>query len=99
MKIHPNAKLTQAGRLALCQSVAEGEPVTDACWRVGLSRARFYVWWHRYQENPELPLADRSSAPRWSQTRITDELVGTILALRIGLQKEVAEIAEALSLN
>ena len=98
MKYHTNAKLTQVGRLALCQAVETGEAVTKACCRVGISRSCFYVWWHRYLDDPT-HLEDRSSAPLSKARGLDPEEVAMVLTLSAGLHKTVPEISEILNLH
>lgn len=65
--------------------------------RFGLSGVRSQKTKCRFREEGEDRLLDRSSAPRAVPSRISEERVAVIAALR-GLRMTAAEIAETLSL-
>src|SRR5262249_10058899 len=80
--MHRNARLTPAGRLLLCQRIEAGWPVARAAGSMGMSRARAYVWWRRYQAEGVAGLEDRSSRPYRSPTRTTASRERRIVQLR-----------------
>jgi transposase InsO family protein len=70
MRVHANAKLGPAGRLALVDVVGEGVSLRAAASAFGVSVATAHRWWHRWLEASEQQrcsgvwAADRSSRPR-----------------------------------
>ena len=79
--MHRNARLTPRGRLLLCQRIEAGWPVAHAAATIGISRARAYVWWRRYQAEGVAGLEDRSSRPATSLTRTKASRERRIVAL------------------
>ena len=64
---HPKAKLTPQGRLLVVQRATEHRRTpSQTAEAVGISRATVYKWLHRYREEGEGGLQDRSSRPRRS---------------------------------
>jgi leucine-zipper of insertion element IS481 len=49
---------------------------------MGVSRTTAYKWWHRYQNEGENGLYDRSSRPLRSPNRTSPKLESAVLALR-----------------
>jgi hypothetical protein len=47
---HRNARLTPAGRLLVCQRIAEGEPIAHVAAGMHISRQCASRWWHRWLE-------------------------------------------------
>ena len=80
--MHRNARLTPAGRLLLCQRIEQGWPVAHAAEAMGMSRARAYVWWRRYQIEGVAGLEDRSSRPHSSPTRTKPSTEMRIITVR-----------------
>ena len=64
MRLHPNAKLTPAGREALVRTVLEhGHPVREVAEGARVSRQTLYKWLHRFRTEGVAGLRDRSSRP------------------------------------
>ena len=64
MRLHPNAKLTPAGRLALVRRVLEeGCRVREVAAGAQVSRQTLYKWMHRFRSEGSEGLKDRSSRP------------------------------------
>lgn len=80
MKVHGNAKLGPAGRLALVRSVERGKSLRAAAGAFSVSPATAHRWWHRWRVAGEdargqlLCLRDRSSRPRRSPRRLAPAL-------------------------
>jgi transposase InsO family protein len=72
MRVHANAKLGPAGRLALVRLIGEGVSLRAAARASGVSPATAHRWWHRWQDAcaqaraSGVWAADRSSRPRRS---------------------------------
>jgi transposase InsO family protein len=72
MRVHANAKLGPAGRLALVRLIGEGASLRAAARACGVSVATAHRWWHRFDSaalTDKATLAwaqDRSSRPRRS---------------------------------
>jgi transposase InsO family protein len=77
MKVHANAALGPAGRLALVSMIERGTTIRAAARAVGVSPATAHRWWHRYRvASPEERrsgswLCDRPSCPRRQPRRLT----------------------------
>jgi len=56
--------------------------VSQTCRYYGISRATFYKWLRRYEEQGEQGLRDRSSRPFYSPRATSAEVVGKIMYLR-----------------
>jgi transposase InsO family protein len=88
MRLHRNAKLGLAGRLALVSAVAGGMSLRAAAAAVGVSPATAHRWWHRWQgagaevRSTLRCLVDRSSRPHRSPRRLAPELEERICACR-----------------
>jgi len=64
VRLHPNAKLTPAGRFALVQRVLEdGCRVREVAAGAQVSRQTLYKWIHRFRSEGRIGLRDRSSRP------------------------------------
>jgi len=80
MKVHGNAKLGPAGRLALVRMIEGGMSLRAASAAFGVSPATAHRWWHRWYQasgqsrNTRRCLLDRSSRPRHSPRRLAPEL-------------------------
>jgi transposase InsO family protein len=72
MRVHANAKLGPAGRLALVRLVGEGASLRTAARMVGVAVATAHRWWHRWLAATDADrrsgvwARDRSSRPRRS---------------------------------
>src|SRR5512134_934348 len=64
VRLHPNAKLTPAGREALVRTVLEeGRSVREVAEGARVSRQTLYKWLHRFRTEGVAGLGDRSSRP------------------------------------
>ncbi len=79
---HPKAVLTPVGRLILVRRIAQGRPAAHVASEMGVSRATAYKWWHRYVEEGDAGLLDRSSRPRRSPRRTPARVERQIVELR-----------------
>ena len=72
MRVHANAKLGPAGRLAVVSRVLEGSSLRAVAAESAVSVATVHRWWHRWLDSSEDArqsgawAADRSSRPRHS---------------------------------
>src|SRR3954453_7858509 len=88
MRVHANAKLGPAGRLALVKKVLEGESLRTAAAESSVSVATAHRWLHRWldasvqQRCSGSWLEDLSSRPRRSPRRLTSEQEAPILRAR-----------------
>jgi transposase InsO family protein len=88
MRVHANAKLGPAGRLALVSRVLEGDSLRAAARESSVSVATAHRWWHRWlsasaeQRGSGVWLEDRSSRPRRSPRQLTAEQEAPILRAR-----------------
>jgi hypothetical protein len=55
-------------------------PVSLACQKFKISRKTAYKWLTRYQQQPGLPLTDRSRRPKSSPRRTPESLEQAVLA-------------------
>lgn len=81
MNVHKNARLTPSGRVLLVERIEAGWPVVRAAMASGVSERTAYRWLGRYRSG-DRQLLDRSSAPRRCPTRLAQEQVAGIEALR-----------------
>ena len=88
MRVHANAKLGPAGRLALVLLIEGGCSLRAAAAESSVSVATAHRWWHRWQDaSPQARasgawLEDRSSRPDRQPRRVADELAAHICAVR-----------------
>jgi transposase InsO family protein len=88
MRVHANAKLGPAGRLALVLLIEGGCSLRAAAAESSVSVATAHRWWHRWQgASPQARvsgawLEDRSSCPHRQPRRVADELAARICAVR-----------------
>ena len=61
--MHANSPLTVRGRLILVERIALGRPVSHVAAEMGVARRTAGKWWHRWLEEGEAGLEDRSSRP------------------------------------
>lgn len=77
MKVHANAALGPAGRIALVSLIGRGMTIRGAARALGVSAATAHRWWHRWLCANESErrsgewLRDRSSCPRRQPRRLT----------------------------
>src|SRR5215208_3275528 len=85
MRMHANAKLGPAGRLALVRRISEGGSLRAAADESSVSVATAHRWWHRWlqadvaQRASGVWLQDRSSRPRRQPRRLGAEAEARIL--------------------
>lgn len=83
MNVHKNAKLTPSGRAELVKRVvSEHRSVTEVSEAMGVSRRTVYKWVSRFKAEGVDGLRDRSSRPRRSPQRWSEDLVGRVQRLR-----------------
>jgi transposase InsO family protein len=80
--VHANAPLTVRGRMILVERIAGGRPVAHVAAEMGVSRKTADKWWHRFCEEGEGGLFDRSSRPRRCPHRTPSHLERRIVRLR-----------------
>jgi transposase InsO family protein len=80
--VHPNAKLTPAGRLLLVQRISSGRPLSHVAAEMGVARQTATRWWRRWQEEGEAGLRDRTSRPHRSPRRCPGALEKRVESLR-----------------
>jgi len=95
MHSHPNARLTQRGRLRLiCQHLDQGRSLPELAADAGISLRCAYKWLARFRAGGPVALADRRSvrhhhAPsRRQQLHRPGGFQGQSLAFAIGLQQQ-----------
>ena len=77
MKVHANAALGPAGRLALCQAIESGMTLRAAAAALNVAPATAHRWWHRRRAASAEELAhgswlrDRSSRPHRQPSRLS----------------------------
>lgn len=77
MKVHANAALGPAGRLALCELIESGESLRAAAAALNVAPATAHRWWHRRrQASPDELitgswLGDRCSRPERQPSRLS----------------------------
>jgi transposase InsO family protein len=79
---HRNARLTLHARRLLVARVTAGWPPARVAEQLGISRATVYKWVHRYRDEGDAGLLDRSSRPHHSPTRTCAQVEEQILAMR-----------------
>jgi transposase InsO family protein len=88
MKVHANAALGPAGRLALVQAIESGMTLRAAAAALNVAPATAHRWWHRFKAADERGprrgswLQDRSSRPHRQPRRLTAAEEETILRAR-----------------
>jgi transposase len=98
MRLHRNAALSLKGRELLVERVlCQSWRLQDAAQAAGVSERTGSKWLARYRAEGSEGLLDRSSAPKRSPSRVPDETVQVIAALR-RLRMTGAEIAECLGM-
>ena len=82
MDVHQNAKTTPSGRRLMARRLADGWSTTQVAAAFGVTPKTVAKWRARYAQEGEAGLADRSSRPHASPSRLGDAAVAEILALR-----------------
>jgi transposase InsO family protein len=98
MKLHANARTCPNSRRLLVARIEDEEwSLGSAAEAAGVSERTAAKWLARWRAEGENGLQDRSSAPRRRPTRITQDRLAAIEALR-RLRMTAAEIAEVLGI-
>jgi len=98
MRLHRNAALSLKGRELLVDRVlCQSWRLQDAAQAAGVSERTGAKWLARFRAEGSEGLMDRSSTPKCSPSRVPDERVQVIAALR-RLRMTGAEIAECLGM-
>jgi hypothetical protein len=96
---HPNAPLTELGRLRLARVIVDqGWPVARAAERFQVSRPTAHRWAQRYQAQGPAGMVDRSSRPHHSPRRTPAPMVRKIVHLRWTQRLGPAQIAAQVGL-
>jgi transposase InsO family protein len=88
MRVHANAKLGPAGRLALVRKIDGGGSLRAAALESSVSVATAHRWWHRWLEADAAQrssggwLQDRSSRPHRQPRRLSADVEARICAVR-----------------
>jgi len=88
MKVHGNAALGPAGRLALVEAIESGMTLRAAAAALNVAPATAHRWWHRWlgasedQKRSRSWLADRPCTPHRQPRRLSADEEGPILAAR-----------------
>jgi transposase InsO family protein len=88
MRVHANAKLGPAGRLALVRKIDEGGSLRAAALESSVSVATAHRWWHRWLQADAAQrsnggwLHDRSSRPHLQPRRLGADVEARICAVR-----------------
>ena len=70
-------------RYDFCKAAEQGDTkFCVLCQKFGISRQTGYKWWHRYQQEKEAGLCDRSHRPKRMPRHTTAEVEDAVLALR-----------------
>ena len=85
---HANARFTPAGRLLIVERIEAGMPQAHVARQMGLSRGTVAKWWHRWLEEGEAGLVDRSSRPRRCPRRTDARLEERVCRLRRSTRRE-----------
>jgi transposase InsO family protein len=96
--LHPNAKLTPAGRMLLVHRIGSGRPVAHVAAEMGVSRQTAYRWWRRFHAEGEAGLLDRSCRPHRSPRRTSRGTERRIERLRRRLKIGPVRLAGRLGL-
>jgi transposase InsO family protein len=82
MDMHSNARTTPHSRMLMVQRLASGWSVTMVAGAHGVTPRTVRKWRDRHAVEGEAGLADRSSRPHRSPTRLDERIEGDILGLR-----------------
>jgi transposase InsO family protein len=88
MKVHANAALGPAGRIALCEAIESGMTLRAAAAALNVAPATAHRWWHRKQDasaserQSEGWFCDRSSRPLHQPRRLSAAAEEPILRAR-----------------
>ena len=81
MNVHKNARLAPRGRVLMVERIEAGWRVSAAAAASGVSVRLAYRWLARYRSG-DRHLLDRSSAPRRQPTRLGQDRIERIEAMR-----------------
>ena len=95
-QLHGNARLTPLGRLTMVLRIEAGRPVAHVAAEMGISRPTAYKWWHRWCDEGEEGLVDRSSRPRSCPHQTSKAVAAEIAELRCTLKLGPARIGHRL---
>lgn len=82
MDVHQNARSTPHGRRLMIRRLAEGWTIAAVATAVGVDPKTVRKWRQRYAAEGEIGLADRSSRPHHSPTRLSAPAEAAIETLR-----------------
>ena len=82
MDVHQNARTTPRGRRLMIRRLAEGWTIAAVAAAFGVDAKTVRKWRDRYVAEGEAGLADRSSRPHHSPTRLGEPAEAEIEALR-----------------
>jgi transposase-like protein len=96
---HPNAPLSELGRLRLARAIVEqGWSEARAAERFQVSRSTAHRWATRYRDQGPAGMADRSSRPHHSPRRTPTPVVRRVVHLRCKQRLGPAQIAPRVGL-
>jgi transposase InsO family protein len=82
MDIHENARTTRHGRMLMIERLRDGWSAAAVAEAFGITPKTVRKWHHRFRAEGEAGLADRSSRPHQSPTRLDAHVEAEIEALR-----------------
>jgi transposase InsO family protein len=95
---HANARTNLYGRRLIVERWQGGWPAARIAEQLGVSRATVHKWVRRYRQEGWAGLADRSSRPHRSPTRVQPRVEARVLALRVKTHRGAVFIAGQLRL-
>ena len=95
---HANARTTLYARHLIVQRHQAGWPAARIAEQLGISRATVHKWIRRHRDEGNAGLADRSSRPHHSPTRLTAATEAQILTLRQQIRRGPIQLARRLGL-
>jgi transposase InsO family protein len=82
MDIHKNARTTPHSRMLMIERLSQGWPIAAVAMSLGVTPKTVRKWRDRHAAEGKTGLADRSSKPHRSPTRLTDTVADEIERLR-----------------
>lgn len=95
---HANARTTRYARHLIVTRYQAGWPPARIAEQLGISRTTVHKWIHRHHTQGDAGLADRSSRPHHSPTRLDAATEARILSLRQQLRRGPLHLARQLGL-